>query len=278
MKGKVLVIGGAEDKNGNTDPFSDLSILQRFVDETKHKKRSRIEIITSASSIPEEMGKEYLKTFHKVGADNCGVLMIRTREEADKPSCLRRLEEADAVYVTGGTQLALTSILGGTAFYGLLLEKLKDSDFMYAGTSAGAAAASNSMIIDGSSEDAPYKGEVQTATGFGLVNNIIFDTHFIERGRIARLFEIVVSNPTVLGVGLEENTALLIHKDKMEAIGTGMAILLDGRKISGSNLLDVVDGAPLSFENMTVHLMSEHDIFDLKDMRLNIINPPEAEK
>lgn len=278
MKGKILVIGGAEDKNRNTDPFSDLSILQRFVDETKHKKRSRIEIITSASTIPEEMGKEYLKTFHKAGADNCGVLMIRTREDAEKPTSLRRLKEADAIFVTGGTQLALTSILGGTEFYTMLLEKLKDPDFMYAGTSAGAAAASNSMIIEGNSDDAAYKGEVQTATGLGLVNNIIFDTHFIERGRIARLFEIVVSNPTILGVGLEENTALLIHRDKMEAVGSGMAILLDGRKISGSNLLEVVDGAPLSFENMTIHLMSEHDIFDLKEMRLKIINPPDSEK
>src|SRR5690606_33431498 len=92
-----------------------------------------------------------------------------------------------------------------------------------------------------------------------------------------RLFEVVVSNPNILGVGLEENTALLIHRDKMEAIGPGMAILLDGRTISKSNLLEVVTGAPLSIENMTLHLMSQHDIFNLKTMQLDIKNPPEAE-
>ncbi len=278
MKGKVLVIGGAEGKDGNSDPFSNQSILERFVSETRIKKRSRIEIITSASSIPEEMGKEYIKALHKIGAENCGALIIRTRKEADKPTNLKRLQEADAVFATGGTQLALTSILGGTEFYGLLLEKLNKSDFIYAGTSAGAAAASESMIIDGGSTEADYKGEVSTTTGLGLIQNIIFDTHFIERGRIARLFEIVVSNPAILGVGLEENTALFIHNDKMEAIGPGMAILLDGRQISASNLLDVVQGAPLSIENMTLHLMSEHDIFDLKTRRLTINNPPDAEK
>ncbi|ACU08628.1 Cyanophycinase [Flavobacteriaceae bacterium 3519-10] len=277
IKGKVLVIGGAEDKNGNSDRFSNTTILERFIDETRQKKRSRIEIITSASSIPEEVGKDYLKIFKKLGAENCGALIMRTRQEADDPANIERLKKADAVYATGGSQLALTSTLGGTEFYKLLTEKLQEPDFVYAGTSAGAAAASESMIIQGGSTEAAYKGEVTTATGLGLVKDIVFDTHFIERGRIARLFEVVVSNPAVLGVGLEENTALLIHRNKMEAVGTGMGILLDGRRITNSNLLEVVEGAPLSIENMTLHLMSEHDIFDLKDMKLKILNPPEAE-
>lgn len=114
-------------------------------------------------------------------------------------------------------------------------------------------------------------------TGLRLVNDIVFDTHFIERVRIARLFEVVVSNPAVLGVGLEENTALLIHRDRMEAIGPGMTIILDGRSISQSNLLEIVTGAPSSIENMTLHLMSQHDIFNLKKMQLEINNPPKAE-
>jgi len=278
MKGKVLVIGGAEDQSGKEDRFSDVSILERFVAETRLKKRSRIEIITSASSIPEEMGRDYLKAFRKTGAENCGVLQMSSREEAEDSTTLQRFKAADAVFATGGDQLALTSIIGGTAFYSLLIEKLNDPKFIYAGTSAGAAAASEIMIIEGGSQDAAYKGEVVATAGLRLINNIVFDTHFIKRGRIARLFEVVVSNPSVLGVGLEENTALLIHNDKMEAIGPGMAIILDGRSISKSNLLDVVAGAPLSIENMTLHLMSQHDIFNLKSMQLDIKNPQEAEK
>ena len=277
MKGKVLAIGGAENQKSSRDRFSDTTILERFISESRLKKRSRIEIITSASSIPEEMGRDYLKAFGKLGAENCGVLVMESRTDAENPKILKRLKDADAVFATGGSQLALTSTIGGTAFYTLLIEKLEDSDFLYAGTSAGAAAASEIMIIEGGSTEAAYKGEVIATTGLRLINNIVFDTHFIERGRIARLFEVVVSNPNILGVGLEENTALLIHRDKMEAIGPGMAILLDGRTISKSNLLEVVTGAPLSIENMTLHLMSQHDIFNLKTMQLDIKNPPEAE-
>lgn len=132
MKGKVLVIGGAEDKNGNSNPFSNHSILERFINETRLKKRSRIEIITSASSIPEEMGKEYIKTFRKLGAENCGALIIRTRQEAQDAENIKRLNKADAVYITGGDQLALTSIIGGTEFYAMLTEKLQKQDFIYA--------------------------------------------------------------------------------------------------------------------------------------------------
>lgn len=219
-----------------------------------------------------------MKTFRKLGAENCGVLIMRTREDAQVPENIKRLKKADAVYVTGGDQLALTSIMGGTEFYTMLMEKLQKQDFIYAGTSAGAAAASESMIIEGDSTEAVYKGEVTTTSGLGLIKNIVFDTHFIKRGRIARLFEVVVSNPGVLGVGMEENTALIVHRDKMEAIGSGMAVLLDGRNIISSNLLDVVDGAPLSIENMTLHLMSEHDLFDLRTMTLKIINPKDMEK
>ncbi len=277
MKGKVLVIGGAEDQSGKRDRFSDISILERFISETRMKKRSRIEILTSASSVPEEMGRDYIKAFRKVGAENCGVLKVENRSQADDATILKRLKDCDALFATGGDQLALTSTIGGTTFYSLLKEKLEDSDFIYAGTSAGAAAASEIMIIEGGSTEAAYKGQVIATTGLRLVNNIVFDTHFIERGRIARLFEVVVSNPAVLGVGLEENTALLIHRDRMEAIGPGMAIILDGRSISQSNLLEVVTGAPLSIENMTLHLMSQHDIFNLKKMQLEINNPPKAE-
>lgn len=251
--------------------------MERFVSETGVKKRSRIEILTSASSVPEEMGRDYIKAFHKLGADNCGFLNVENRSQAADAAILKRLKDCDALFATGGDQLALTSTIGGTAFYFLLKEKLEDSDFIFAGTSAGAAAASEIMIIEGRSTEPAYKGEVIATTGLRLVNDIVFDTHFIERVRIARLFEVVVSNPAVLGVGLEENTALLIHRDRMEAMGPGMAIILDGRTISQSNLLEIVTGAPSSIENMTLHLMSQHDIFNLKKMQLEINNPPKAE-
>ncbi len=277
MKGKLLIIGGAEnkEKTKNTTLKSPQTILTRFIEESRLKKKSRIEIITTASTVPEEMGSEYIKTFKELEATNTGILGISDRNEADAPETLKRLEKADAIFFCGGDQLRLTAILGGTQFHNLLQERLKKDDFMFAGTSAGAAAASESMLVQGNSDRAAYKGEVVTTTGLCLLKNIIFDTHFIARGRIGRLFEIVVSNPTVLGVGLDEDTALLIQNDKMEAVGPGMTIILDGLSITDTNLLQIREGAPLSVSNFTLHVMSKTDVFDIKKRKLNIITPPE---
>jgi len=277
MKGKLLIIGGAEnkEKTKETTLKSAQTILTRFIEESRLKKRSRIEIITTASTVPEEMGSEYVKTFKELEATNTGILAISDRNEADAPETLKRLEKADAVFFCGGDQLRLTAILGGTQFHNLLQRRLKKDEFMFAGTSAGAAAASESMLVQGNSERAAYKGEVVTTTGLCLLKNIIFDTHFIARGRIGRLFEIVVSNPHVLGVGLDEDTALLIHNNRMEAVGPGMTIILDGLSITDTNLLQIREGAPLSVSDFTLHVMSKTDVFDIKKRKLNIITPPE---
>jgi cyanophycinase len=239
MKGKLIIIGGAEDKGTESDSdFTRHGILKRFLDETGKGEKSRIEIVTTASTVPEEIGSDYIKAFRKLDATNTGTLHIASRDEADDPKTLKRLERADAIFVTGGDQLRLTPILGGTRFYVDLLERLRtDRNFIYAGTSAGAAAASENMIFEGNATDAILKGEVQTAAGFGLIRDVVFDTHFITRGRIGRLFQIIVTNPKLLGVGLEENTGLLIHNGKMEAIGPGMTIIVDGHDIKNHNCL-----------------------------------------
>jgi cyanophycinase len=285
FKGKLIIIGGAEDKgdtlkeheikNADKDA-NETEILQRIVDESRDKEKSRFEIVTTASTIPETVGNDYIEAFEKLQVRNLGVLIIEDREKADDPDILQRLREADVVFVTGGDQLRLTSILGGTRFYDLLIEKLEDPKFLYAGTSAGAAAASENMIFQGKSTDALRKGEIRTTSGFGLVRNIVFDTHFIQRGRIGRLFQIIVSNPKILGVGLEENTGLLIQGSKMEAIGPGMTILVDGRGIRRSNYMVIKEGTPISIDNMTVHVMSKTDIYDLDEHTLTIVTPDEC--
>ena len=213
IRGKLIIIGGAVDKGSFTETdldrnaaknlnFFEAGILKRIINESKHKEQSRIEVITTASKIPREIGPEYVKA--------------------------QRLRDADVVMFTGGDQLRLTSILGGTAFHDILLEKYRNEDFIYAGTSAGAAAASSNMIYQGSSSEALLKGEVKITSGLGLIDGVIIDTHFVQRGRIGRLFQSVVGNPKVLGIGLGEDTGLLItHNTKMEAIGSGLVILVD---------------------------------------------------
>jgi cyanophycinase len=173
--------------------------------------------------------------------------------------------------VTGGDQLRLTSILGGTLFQDLLLKKYQTEEFIYAGTSAGAAAASNNMIYQGSSGEALLKGEVKITGGMGLIGGVIIDTHFVQRGRIGRLFQSVVSNPRILGIGLGEDTGLLITDNtKMEAIGSGLVIIVDGRQIKDTNLTQIELGKPISINHLVTHVLSKYDTYDINTNKMHI--------
>lgn len=281
-KGKLIVIGGAVDKGSFTEKnyekeieknfnFFERGILKRIVTESEHKGDSRIEVITTASQVPEEVGHEYVKAFSYLGVTNVGVLGIITREEAGSDEICSRLEKANIIVFTGGDQLRLTSILGGTAVHKILLNRYRHELVVIAGTSAGAAACSNNMIYQGSAHEALLKGEIKITSGLGFIDDVIFDTHFVHRGRIGRLFQAVVSNPVVLGVGLGEDTGLLITEGKnMEAIGSGLVILVDGRNIKHTNITEVDMGAPISIENLTVHVMAIGDLYDLTDHKLTI--------
>lgn len=280
--GKLIIIGGAVDKGSFTEGsfdkdvsknlnFFETGILKRLITESKHKEKSRIEILTTASKIPKEVGAEYVKALAYLGAENVGVLDIDKREKAGDPAIVKRLEEADVIMVTGGDQLRLTSILGGTDFQDLLLKKYQTEEFIYAGTSAGAAAASNNMIYQGSSGEALLKGEVKITGGMGLIGGVIIDTHFVQRGRIGRLFQSVVSNPRILGIGLGEDTGLLItNNSRMEAIGSGLVILVDGREIKDTNLTQIELGKPISINHLVTHVLSKNDTFDIKTNKMHI--------
>ena len=281
--GKLIIIGGAVDKGSFTETdldknatnnlnFFEAGILKRILNESKHKEKSRIEVITTASVIPREIGPEYVKAFEYLNAKNVDILHIERREQAADPEVLARLQAADIVMFTGGDQLRLSSILGGTPFHDMLLDKHHNEGFIYAGTSAGAAAASNNMIYQGSSGEALLKGEVKITGGKGLINGVIIDTHFVQRGRIGRLFQAVVSNPRTLGIGLGEDTGLFIHKNVMTAVGSGLVILVDGRFIKDTNLTKIQLGEPISIENLVVNVLSRNDEYDFNTKKLTIYN------
>ncbi|MGL4595978.1 MAG: cyanophycinase [Bacteroidia bacterium] len=281
-KGKLVIVGGAVDKGSFTEKsfdqqveknlnFFETGILKRIITESRLQEKSRLEIITTASKIPREVGPEYAKAFRYLGAEHVDVMHIENREHASNPEFLERLRKADIVMFTGGDQLRLTSILGGTEFQDILLHKYNNEEFIYAGTSAGAAAASNNMIYQGSSQEALLKGEVKITSGLGLIDDVIIDTHFVQRGRIGRLFQAVVGNPKVLGIGLGEDTGLLItNNQQMEAIGSGLVILVDGRQIKDTNLTQVELGQPISIKNLVVHVMSMYDMYDLNTHTMTI--------
>ena len=279
-KGKLIIIGGSVDIGSFNEKPTDLSakirffekgILNRIVNESFRKNLSKIEIITTASNIPEQVGNEYINAFKALNALDVGLLHIKTREEANDPAIVDRLNHADVVVFTGGDQLRLSSIIGGTEFHHILMKKYENEDFIISGTSAGAAASSNNMIYQGSSSEALRKGEIKITGGLGFINNVIIDTHFVQRGRIGRLLYACATNPMNLGIGLGEDTGLLITDGhSMEAIGSGLIILVDATHMRETNMTDVQMGEPVSIENLIVHVMALGDHFDLKTKKLKI--------
>ena len=281
-KGKLVIIGGAVDLGTNISEsesikkpdhlqFFERGILKRIITESAGTENSSVEVITTASQIPELVGEEYIKAFNQLNVENVNVLDIRSREEAANPEYLERVTKADVVMFTGGDQLRLSSIFGGTEFLNILKDRYMHEDLLIAGTSAGAAAASANMIYRGQSNEAMIKGEVQITAGLGFIDSVIIDTHFVQRGRIGRLFYAVASNPGILGIGLGEDAGLLITEGKtMEAIGSGLTIVVDGRNIIETNIYNVELGMPVSVENLKVHVMSIYDKFDLRQHKLFI--------
>lgn len=261
-KGKLIAIGGAEDKGTDLETgeihrnnlnFFELGILRRLVEEAGGPG-SRIEIVTTASMIPYEVGENYLNAFGKIGCTNAGVMHIRTRQDVMNDEYVERIRQCDAVMFSGGNQLRLSATHGGTEFLSILKRRYREENFVVAGTSAGAMAMSNTMIYEGNAMRAHLKGEVKITTGLGFIGNVIIDSHFEKRGRFGRLAQAVATNPECIGLGLGEDTGMLITEgNKMEAIGSGLVVIIDGHDILHSNIADIPEGNPISVENLKVH-------------------------
>ncbi len=276
-KGKLIAIGGAEDKGTDLETgkiqrnnlnFFELGILSRIVLEAGGPL-CRIEVITTASMIPNEVGDNYLDAFGKIGCTNVGVMHIRNRVDASDVEYLNRINACDVVMFTGGNQLRLSSTYGGTDFFKIIIHKYNnEAEFLIAGTSAGAMAMSNTMIYEGNATRAHLKGEVKIATGLGFMQDVIFDSHFEKRGRFGRLAQAVATNPSCIGIGLGEDTGMLItNGNKMEAIGSGLVMIIDGHEILHSNIADIPVGNPISIENLKVHFCEQGNGFLLKERK-----------
>ena len=277
-KGILIIIGGdlylpletngTEEIDNGEIPEIESAIITRF-SESLSGTTNRIEIIPTASGIPEKTGKQYIKAFKNLGFENVGVLDIREREDALDEEMVQRAREAEGFLFTGGNQLRLTTILGGTEFLSIIHERYIHEPVVIAGTSAGAMAMSETMIYEGSSHEALRKGEVRLSSGFGFIQNVIIDTHFVKRGRIGRLFQAVAANPSSLGIGLGEDTGLLIRQgDIQEAVGSGLIIVVDGKGIRHTNMASINEGELISIENLSVHVLVPGDIFHLSERKL----------
>jgi cyanophycinase len=272
-KGILIPVGGAEDKgtdlelgiiSRNNLNFMEIGILKSIVREIDNNE-ARIEVITTASQIPDEVEKNYVEAFGKLGCNNVSHMKIRNREDAMQAEYLNRLKTCDAIMFSGGNQLRLTSIFGGTEFLELLHHRYENDRFVIAGTSAGAMAMSNTMIYQGNASNAHLKGEVKITTGLAFIKDVIIDSHFNKRGRFPRLAQAVASNPSAIGIGLGEDTGLIIRKGcEMEAIGSGAVVIIDGRHIRHNNIADIEEGMPISIENIIVHIMEKGNMYNSK--------------
>ncbi len=275
-KGKLIAIGGAEDKGTDLEKgeihrsnlnFFELGILRRIVEEAGGTQ-SRIEVITTASMIPYEVGDNYMNAFGKIGCTNIGVMHIRTRKDTNDPEYIDRIKKCDAVMFSGGNQLRLSVTDGGTEFLAILKRRYLEENFLVAGTSAGAMAMSQTMIYEGNATRAHLKGELKMTTGLGFINSVIIDSHFEKRGRFGRLAQAVATNPAAIGIGLGEDTGMLITEgNKMEAIGSGCVIIIDGHDIGYSNIADIPDGNPFSMENLKVHFCEKGNGYLVKERK-----------
>lgn len=275
-KGKLIAIGGAEDKGTDLEKgeihrnnlnFFELGILRRLAEEAGGTT-ARIEVVTTASMIPTEVGDNYLNAFTKIGCMNIGIMHIRNRYDAVDESYMQRIRTCDAIMFSGGNQMRLTATFGGTEFLRLVLDRYQNENFVVGGTSAGAMAMSNTMIYEGNATRAHLKGEVKITTGLGFIDDVIIDSHFEKRGRFGRLAQAVASNPSCIGIGLGEDTGMLTTEGtKMEAIGSGLVMILDGHDIRHCNIGDIPDGNPISIENLKVHFCEKGNGYVLHERK-----------
>lgn len=263
-KGCLIPVGGAEDKEAGLDNFFEMGILKMIISQIPEGEEPRIEVITTASGDPDDTFNDYKEGFNKLGCQNVGHLNIRTRAEAELPKNLERLEACNCVMMSGGDQLRLSTIFGGTSALRLITKRYEGEQFVVAGTSAGAMVMSNPMIYEGRAERANRKGEVKIVSGFGLLDDVIIDTHVDKRGRFSRLAQAVAAQPGALGVGLGEDTGLMVTKGRqMEVIGSGSIILIDGRSIACTNIADIDAGEPITVQNLAVHILAAGDHYDI---------------
>ncbi|WP_300456900.1 cyanophycinase [Desulfobacula sp.] len=261
--GRLIAIGGNEDKE------NELLVLKRVIREIG-KPDYKVGVIATASEDPEQRGQDYQQVFTTLGASEIKILTIKTRAQANDKTLAKTLEDVDLIFFTGGDQLRLTTILGGSKTLAVIQDRL-EAGALIAGTSAGAAVFSDTMIYEGESEDGLFKGSVLTTSGFGFVKNIVFDTHFMARGRIGRLVQIVTTNPTCIGFGIGEDSGVVLKGDgTVEVIGTGQVIIVDGSDIAHSNIMDIKPGGPIAVENVRIHSLVDGYGYDFKKRRFLI--------
>ena len=280
FKGTLIPIGGNEDKGSGpnemyTLQFVEEGILSSVLREAKGKD-TRVVVITTASRIPKEVGQNYLEAFSALGCTDIDIMDIRSYYEANDPYNLRLLDDCDCLMFSGGDQSEIVKHIKGTLMNELILRRLKEGQFVVAGTSAGAMCMSREMIAGGSSSEAFRKGNVKMSKGMSFIDNAIIDSHFIQRGRFGRLAEALAQFPEKLGIGLSEDTGIIIKEgNQCKVIGSGMVILFDASHLTHNKIDELQDGTPLSMCHLITHILANGDRFSLSERSVRVLSVSE---
>lgn len=257
--GPIMAIGGAEDK------FDDKIILSTFV-QLAGGRAARIAVVPTASSI-ESAGERYKAIFLGLGADQAQVVYLADRRAADADAAVDQIRDATGIFLTGGNQLRLAAIVGGTRVMRLVLER-NTAGAIVAGTSAGASILSSHMVAFGASGPTPRQRMANMVAGFGLVPGVILDQHFRQRDRIGRLLALVASNPGLLGMGIDEDTAALFDPDgAVEVVGRHSVTIVDGSHMY-SDVFQVKGHGNITISGAVLHVLTPGHRFDLKTRHL----------
>ena len=258
--GTLFVIGGAEDRIGRR------TVLRHFV-KLAGGSGARVAVVATASSLGPEILDTYATVFQELGVAETIRLRPESRDEADDPALAARLAGVDGVFMTGGNQVKLSAVITGTRF-GEAVHAAYDRGAIVGGTSAGASIVSEHMVAFGSEGDTPRQGMTQTSAGLGLLPGVVVDQHFDQRSRYGRLLSLVARSPSLIGIGIDEDTAAVIRGGRLlDVVGRGCVFVVDGANaVSDAHLAE--HGAPMLVSGATVHTLPEGAQFDLGERRL----------
>lgn len=264
-KGSLVLIGGAEDRR------NDKTVLRKLI---KINDARNVLVITSATLYPTETAEDYYYAFKDIGIINVEIFDIRDKHEASDPEHLEKIETADLVFFTGGDQVRLTRILLKTQLLKRIRERFLNEGLTIAGTSAGASAAANPMTYDGDNQGL-VKGTVKFDEGFGFLENITVDTHFVARGRLGRLTQFLCNGYTQRGIGIGENTSITIKPNNtFEVAGTGIVTVVSTSEVNFSNFNEIEDGERISIDGIKIGFLQDGSIFDMNAWEISRCNQP----
>lgn len=253
-RGNLIIVGGAEDKRGDRHILTEIA---------RRNGGGKMVILTAASEVADDVWEDYRRIFKDLGVKKVEHLRISQPEEARDPKWTMLLQNARTIFFTGGDQLRITSKIGGTAIEDMIVEIYQNGGII-AGTSAGASVMGQTMLVGGENAESHKVGNWMMAPGMGFAKGMIIDQHFAQRGRIGRLLGAVALNPGILGIGIDEDTAIIVEEGSFQVLGTNAVYVIDGHSLSYTNISEASAEKTMSMHDVKLHILAAGEAYDFK--------------